>query len=177
MATPSQQSSCGVCRTANGGACIRNIKAPLPNIDRSLGSASLAVALAIGIALSSLGGIFLCISIIILYKWRKVCSTLSLGSSVSHALMASTDALSALWSSLCVGYQYIWCHSIASTKSYLHFSSVWVQCLSLANYRMLLSCPVLPLFSLYPSPTPPPLLPRPFPEMCMSWNRACKAAL
>ena len=67
---------CGICRTADGGSCIRNIKASLPNIDRS-GSASLAVALAIGIAMSALGGIFLCIAIIILYKWRKVCSILS----------------------------------------------------------------------------------------------------
>lgn len=77
------RASHGVCRTASGGACIRNIKAPLPNIDRNSGSASLAVALAIGIAMSSLGGIFLCIAIIILYKWRKVCSTLSVGTPVS----------------------------------------------------------------------------------------------
>lgn len=61
-----------MCRAVNGGACIRNIKTDLPNIDR-VGSASLAVALAIGIALASLGGIFMCISIVILYKWRKVC--------------------------------------------------------------------------------------------------------
>ncbi len=59
------------CRTSTGGACIRNIKAALPNIDRS-GSASLYAVLAIGIALAALGGIFMCITIIIIYKWRKV---------------------------------------------------------------------------------------------------------
>ncbi|DBA71983.1 TPA: hypothetical protein ACH3X2_010728 [Trebouxia sp. C0005] len=65
-------SSCdeGYVRTTTGGACIRNIKAALPNIDRS-GSASLYAVLAIGIALAALGGIFMCITIIIIYKWRK----------------------------------------------------------------------------------------------------------
>ncbi|KAL3138790.1 hypothetical protein ABBQ32_005632 [Trebouxia sp. C0010 RCD-2024] len=60
----------GYVRSVDGKACIRNIKTDLPNIDR-VGSASLAVALAIGIALASLGGIFMCITIIILYRWRK----------------------------------------------------------------------------------------------------------
>ena len=63
------------CRTTTGGACIRNIKAALPNLDRS-GSASLYAVLAVGIALAALGGIFMCITVIIIYRWRKVCTTL-----------------------------------------------------------------------------------------------------
>ena len=59
------------CRTSTGGACIRNIKAALPNLDRS-GSASLYAVLAVGIALAVLGGIFMCITIVIIYRWRKV---------------------------------------------------------------------------------------------------------
>ena len=59
-------------RTADGGACIRNIKAALPNIDRTSGSASLYAALAIGIALAALGAIFMCITNIIIYRWKKV---------------------------------------------------------------------------------------------------------
>ena len=60
------------CRALQGGACIRNIKAALPNLDR-LGSASLAAALAVGIGLAALGAIFMCITIVIIYRWKKVC--------------------------------------------------------------------------------------------------------
>ena len=63
-------------RVTATGPCVRNIKAPLPPLDRA-GAASLYVVLAIGISLGVLGLIALCIAGILVYRWNKVCLSLA----------------------------------------------------------------------------------------------------